>query len=96
MSSSPYSVLLVDDDPAILRLLSTWLEKAGYDVRQAEDGRQALATFEQQCPDFLITDWEMPNMDGLALCEAVRKLNLPHYLYVLFLTVKVLESRRWR
>jgi len=93
-SPSPYHVLLVDDDPAILRLLSIWLEKAGYCVAQAHDGREALASIEQQCPDFLITDWEMPVLDGLELCRAVRRMSLPHYLYVLFLTVKASSDEK--
>ena len=93
-SPSPYRVLLVDDDPAIPRLLSIWLERAGYCVAQARNGREALAAIEQQCPDFLITDWEMPVMDGLELCQAVRELRLPHYLYVLFLSVKASSDEK--
>jgi len=81
-------VLLVDDDPAMLRLLARWLERAGYRVGQAADGRQALEAIEAQCPDFLVTDWEMPHVDGLELCRRVRQLDLPHYIYVLFLTVR--------
>ncbi len=81
-------VLLVDDDPAMLRLLARWLEGAGYGVAQAADGRQALEAIEAQCPDFLVTDWEMPHVDGLELCRRVRQLDLPHYVYVLFLTVR--------
>jgi two-component system, cell cycle response regulator len=81
-------VLLVDDDPAMLRILSKWLEKAGYPVRTATDGHQALALIEADRPDILITDWEMPRMDGLELCRRVRQMRLPHYLYILFLTVK--------
>jgi len=88
MSSATPSVLLVDDDPAVLRLLTQWLKKAGYRVTQAEDGRQALLEVERECPDFLITDWAMPEMNGLELCERVRQLNLPHYVYILFLTAK--------
>jgi diguanylate cyclase (GGDEF)-like protein len=81
-------VLLVDDDPAMLRILSKWLENAGYLVRSAADGRDALAAIETDCPEFLVTDWEMPNMNGLELCRRVRQLRLPHYVYILFLTVK--------
>jgi len=88
MNSANSNVLLVDDDPAILRLLSELLETAGYRLSQASDGRQALAAVEQECPDFLITDWEMPGMNGLELCREVRGLSLPHYVYILFLTVK--------
>jgi diguanylate cyclase (GGDEF)-like protein len=82
------NVLLVDDDPAILRILSTWLEKAGYRVRRAGDGELALAAIQAECPDFLVTDWQMPNVNGLELCRRVRQLKLPHYIYILFLSVK--------
>jgi diguanylate cyclase (GGDEF)-like protein len=88
MKPAHSKVLLVDDDPAMLRIVSKWLEKAGYDVQHAEDGQQALSAIEANCPDFLITDWLMPNMDGLELCRRVRELNLVHYVYTIFLTVK--------
>jgi two-component system, cell cycle response regulator len=81
-------VLLVDDDPAILRLLSKWLQQAGYLVQTAADGQEALAAIEANHPDFLLTDWEMPHMTGVELCRAVRELNLPQYVYTLFLTVR--------
>ena len=82
------NVLLVDDDPAILRVFSSWLEKAGYRVRRAGDGKLALAAIEAECPDFLVTDWQMPNLSGLELCRRVRRLKLPHYVYILFLTAR--------
>ena len=88
MNSYNPNLLVVDDDLAMRRILSAWLEKAGYHVEQADNGEQALAAIEAECPDFLITDWEMPNLNGLELCRKVRKLNLPHYVYILFLTVK--------
>ena len=88
MNPADSKVLLVDDDLAMLRILSLWLEQAGYAVRLASDGRQALAAIEADCPDVLVTDWEMPMMNGLELCRRVRDLSLPHYVYVLFLTVK--------
>ncbi|MGW8257209.1 MAG: diguanylate cyclase, partial [Thermoguttaceae bacterium] len=65
-----------------------WLEKAEYIVQVATDGEQALRLIQTDCPDFLITDWEMPNMDGLELCNQVRRMNLPHYIFIMFLTVK--------
>ena len=67
------NVLLVDDDPAILRVLSTWLEKAGYRVRRAGDGELALAAIEAECPDFLVTDWQMPNLSGLETLRIIRQ-----------------------
>ncbi len=86
--AADYKVLVGDDDPAILRLLSRWLQKAGYPTRTATDGQEALDAIEADCPDFVITDWEMPRINGLELCRRIRELHLPHYVYVLFLTVK--------
>ncbi|MEE9603853.1 MAG: diguanylate cyclase, partial [Thermoguttaceae bacterium] len=86
MEASHAKVLLVDDDPAALRLVGCWLEADGYEVTEACDGLQALAAIEKQCPDFLVTDWEMPNIDGIELCRRLRAMSLPHYVHILFLT----------
>jgi diguanylate cyclase (GGDEF)-like protein len=88
MAPGNYKLLLVDDDPALLRLLCRWLERAGYPVRTAVDGQDALDAIESECPDFLITDWEMPRVNGLELCRKIRDLSLPHYVYTVFLTAK--------
>ena len=88
MAPANYKVLLVDDDPAMLRLLTRWLEKAGYSVCTATDGQEALEVIEADCPDFLLTDWEMPRVDGLELCRQMRAMMLPHYVYTIFLTVR--------
>lgn len=88
MPAADYKVLLGDDDPAMLRLLSRWLEKAGYPTRIAADGQEALDAIEADCPDFVITDWEMPRINGLELCRRIREMKLPHYVYILFLTVR--------
>ena len=88
MKMDEYRVLLVDDDEAMLCLLTRWLKKAGYLVRTARNGREALEAIELECPDFLISDWAMPELDGMELCRQVRSLLLPHYVYVLILTVK--------
>ena len=85
-------VLVVDDDPAMLRLLSTWLEQAGYVVRAATDGKMAIAEIEKKCPDFVITDWEMPAMDGIQLCHAIRDMNLMKYVYIIFITVRSTQA----
>jgi sigma-B regulation protein RsbU (phosphoserine phosphatase) len=81
-------VLIVDDDPAMTRLLSKWLEKAGYEVKCVYDGREATFAIEEECPNVLITDWEMPDMDGLELCRWLRNQQLPHYVYTLFVTAR--------
>ncbi len=87
-AETPNQVLVVDDDPAILRLVQRILTKAGFEVTVSEHPSQVLQLIEQQCPDYVITDWVMPEMDGPTLCRKIRTAELPHYVYVLFLTGK--------
>lgn len=81
-------VLLVDDDPAILRIVSKVLETSGYHVRQARDGYEAMEALRESPPDFIITDWLMPKIDGLELCRMLRREPLQHYVYLIVLTGK--------
>lgn len=86
--ADPTQILLVDDDPAMLRLLSKWLEAEGYTVLNARDGHEAKELLEAAQPKLLVTDWEMPELDGLELCRWVRGHNFSHYIYTIFLTVR--------
>ena len=81
-------VLVVDDDRAMLQLLSAILVGAGYEVALANDGEQAIECIEASPPDFLITDWKMPRVDGIELCRRVRRLELPKYLYTILITAR--------
>ncbi len=76
MTTTTNRVLLVDDDQALRQLLAALLTANGYRVDQAADGHAALARLDQQPYDHLITDIHMPEMDGLALIEAVRERGL--------------------
>ena len=67
-------ILIVDDERQITRVLRTSLESQGYEVVIAQDGAEALRAFEQLPPDLVITDLSMPNMDGVELTRAVRRL----------------------
>ena len=88
------NIWLVDDDPSILRLLSTFLKrKGGFNVRCFENGDEALEAIQEGAPDVLITDWEMPKMNGLELCRRVREIDLPNYIYIIFLTAKSGSSK---
>ena len=66
-------ILVVDDERQITRVLRSSLESHGYSVAIAQDGVEALRSFEQQAPDLIITDLSMPNMDGVELTRAVRQ-----------------------
>jgi diguanylate cyclase (GGDEF)-like protein len=92
MATDPTKVLIVDDDPAMLRLLAKWLEAEGYFVLRASDGRMAMDMIEAEHPRLLVTDWEMPPLNGLELCRWVRSQNFGHYLYTIFLTVRTDSS----
>ena len=71
--SEPKKVLVVDDEPQITRVLRHSLTAHRYDVRTAADGLSALDTFRDWHPDLIITDLQMPEMDGIEFCREVRK-----------------------
>ncbi|HEY7788422.1 MAG TPA: sigma 54-interacting transcriptional regulator, partial [Casimicrobiaceae bacterium] len=66
-------ILLVDDDPDLLKLISLRLTSAGYRVRTADSGETALATIAVERPAIVITDLRMPGIDGLQLFEAIHR-----------------------
>src|SRR5436190_16253953 len=66
-------ILLVDDDPDLLRLISLRLMSAGYRVRTADSGETALAAMAIARPATVITDMRMPGIDGLQLFEAIHR-----------------------
>lgn len=69
---SEKKILIVDDDSSMRRLLTYHLEKAGYEVLDAEDGEDGLAKAESEKPDVVITDLMMANKDGFELCRDIR------------------------
>ena len=73
MDSPKANILIVDDDPKLLKLLSMRLRLEGYAVTEAQSGEQALALHAVSRPTLLITDLRMGGMDGISLFEAVRK-----------------------
>jgi PAS domain S-box-containing protein len=80
------AILLAEDDRVARRLLTRILNNAGYEVEAVADGRAALERMSARYYPLLVTDWEMPEMDGIALCKAVRQLPLEGYVYALLLT----------
>lgn len=68
-------LLVVNDDAAVAGMLASDLTEAGYEVVRATDGLEGLESFEHWHPDLVLTDDEMPHLDGFGLIEAIRRLN---------------------
>jgi CheY-like chemotaxis protein len=69
-------VLVVDDDPLLVRLVRTHLEKAGYRVIEARDGEQALDLAAAKLPDLVVLDLMLPKLDGFEVCRRIREFSL--------------------
>ena len=65
-------ILVVDDEQPLVELLTTNLEREGYEVISANDGQTALDLADRQKPDLILLDWMMPGMDGLQACKELR------------------------
>lgn len=89
-------ILVVDDALTVRELQRSILERAGFAVEVATDGHQALAQLSEEPPDLILTDIEMPNMDGFALTEAVRANPLLANIPVLILSSRSDDADRQR
>ena len=85
--------LIVDDSSTVRRILSNALEQIGYEsVIEAENGEEALETLAAEDVDFLITDWNMPGVDGLELIRQVRRSNGMSDMPILMVTTRGMEE----
>jgi putative two-component system response regulator len=87
-------ILIVDDNKIALTVLRSVLEQSGHEVVAATDGNQALAILRAAPCGLVISDWAMPNMDGIELCHAIRSEDLLGYVYVILLTGHNLPEER--
>ena len=84
-------ILVVDDEPQIVRVLRGYLEAAGFQVTVAYDGVEALAAYRHEAPDLIVLDLALPEMDGLDVARAVRREgDVP----IIMLTARVDEADR--
>jgi diguanylate cyclase (GGDEF)-like protein len=86
------SILVVDDDPFIARLLEIELRAAGYEVRIAGDGERALELVHERVPELVLADVMMPNMDGFELTRRLRADNRTATVSVIMLTARGLSA----
>ena len=92
----PYKIMIVDDEPHVIRILRLALEKAGYAVASANDGNEALGAFAGFAPDVLISDIQMAGMDGRELCTTVRQRYPEQRCLILVMTsMTAMSERSW-
>jgi signal transduction histidine kinase len=81
-------ILIAEDDPISQNLLDKMVQHEGYDTVLVNNGKSAWEKVKRDKIDMVITDWLMPEMDGLQLCREIRRANLSRYVYVILLTSK--------
>ena len=81
-------ILIAEDDSVSRKWLSRTLGRLGYEVTATTDGEEAFLAFLSETPPLVISDWTMPKLDGVALCQRIRKLDLEHYTFFILLSAK--------
>lgn len=87
MTTNP-RILVVDDEPHIVQVVSLKLRNAGYEVLSASDGEEALEMASENRPDLIVTDFQMPYMTGLELCQSLAKRPETRDIPVIILTAR--------
>ena len=89
-------ILIVDDEPHVIRILRLALEQNGYLIDDAANGIQAMEYLGKQHPDLVITDIDMPRMNGKELCMEISKIFPDRVFPIYVLTARAeLEHRQW-
>lgn len=88
------TVMIVDDSASMRNVVATTLKGAGYDVLEGEDGKDALAKLTGQKVHLIVSDVNMPNMDGFAFVTEVKKLPAYRFTPVIMLTTEIAESKK--
>lgn len=90
----PKLIMTADDSASIRQMVSFTLKQNGYDVIEAVDGRDALTKLSSQKVDMLITDLNMPNLDGMGLIKGVRSGALNKFIPIIMLTTESQDGRK--
>ena len=86
-------ILAVDDSPTMRRIIINTLKRAGYnDVVEARDGKDAIAKMKVEKVNFVITDWNMPEMDGLTLVTTIRSMEEYKSIPILMVTTRSVKE----
>ena len=81
-----FPILLAEDEPVSRKLLEVSLTKAGYSVVSVANGRIAVDKFTEIFFPIIVTDWEMPEMDGPEMVRIIRETSTQGYVYIIMLT----------
>ena len=87
----PRTILACDDEAHILHAVTFKLSTGGFEVVPASNGREAIAWLESHTPDLVVTDYQMPYVDGFGLCQFLRSRRETVAVPVIMLTAKALE-----
>jgi two-component system chemotaxis response regulator CheY len=87
-------IMTVDDSATIRQMVALTLRDAGYEVIEAVDGRDALERLAKESVDMLISDLNMPNLDGVALIRAVRQQPANRFIPIIMLTTESHDSKK--
>ena len=90
------TVLIIEDEEAIVTLLRYNLEREGFQVAVARDGEEGLAALSERPPDFAVVDWMLPYVSGLELCRQIRRRPETRQLPIIILTARGEEADRVR
>jgi len=89
-----HKILIVDDEPNIVLSLEFLMRQAGYQVRTANDGVDALSAVAEDCPDLILLDAMMPNKNGFEVCQEIRANPDLSHVKIVMLTAKGREVDR--
>lgn len=88
------TIMAVDDSASVRQMLSFTLENAGYEVVEAVDGQDAVNKLDQSAVHMMITDLNMPNMDGIDLIRSVRTKRQYKFIPIIMLTTESKDSKK--
>jgi len=83
-----FPILIAEDNPVSRKLMEMTLRQAGYEVVSAVNGLEALKVFKKRFFPIILTDWGMPEMDGLELCRAIRENPAEGYVFIFLITAR--------
>jgi CheY-like chemotaxis protein len=90
------NILVVEDSQVTLNLLSNRLKEWGHTLYSAKNGVDAWERLKSVSVDIVVSDWIIPELDGLELCRRIRSADFKRYIYIILTTPVTLKKRSWK